>query len=53
MDKEAALKLASPMGAGMGRMREVCGTVSAMALLSGLADGNSNPGTNFAQGLFA
>ena len=43
MDKEAALKLASPMGAGMGRMREVCGTVSAMALLSGLADGNSNP----------
>lgn len=43
MDKEAALKLASPMGAGMGRIREVCGTVSAMALLSGLADGNSNP----------
>ena len=43
MDKETALKLASPMGAGMGRMREVCGTISAMALLSGLADGNSNP----------
>lgn len=43
MDKEDALKLASPMGAGMGRMREVCGTISAMALLSGLADGNSNP----------
>lgn len=43
MDKEAALKLTSPMGAGMGRMREVCGTVSAMALLSGLADGNSDP----------
>ncbi len=34
MDKEAALKLASPMGAGMGRMREVCGTVSAMADVS-------------------
>lgn len=44
MEKEEALKLASPMGAGMGRMREVCGTVSAMALLSGLADGNSDPG---------
>ncbi len=43
MDKEAALKLTSPMGAGMGRMREVCGTVSAMALLSGLADGSSDP----------
>lgn len=44
MDREEALKLASPMGAGIGRMREVCGTVSAMALLSGLADGNSDPG---------
>lgn len=43
MDREGALKLASPMGAGIGRMREVCGTVSAMALLSGLADGNSDP----------
>lgn len=44
MDREEALKLASPMGAGIGRMREVCGTVLAMALLSGLADGNSDPG---------
>lgn len=43
MNREEALKLASPMGAGIGRMREVCGTVSAMALLSGLADGNSDP----------
>lgn len=43
MDREMALKLASPMGAGIGRMREVCGTVSAMALLSGLKDGNVNP----------
>lgn len=43
MDKETALKLASPMGAGIGRMREVCGTVSAMALLSGLKDGNIDP----------
>lgn len=44
MDREEALRLASPMGAGIGRMREVCGTVSAMAMLSGLADGNSDPG---------
>lgn len=43
MDREEALKLASPMGAGIGRMRQVCGTVSAMALLSGLKDGNTNP----------
>lgn len=43
MDRELALKLASPMGAGIGRMREVCGTVSAMALLSGLKAGNIDP----------
>lgn len=43
MDRETALKLSSPMGAGMGRMREVCGAVSAMALLAGLKDGNTDP----------
>ena len=39
MDRETALKLASPMGGGIGRMREVCGAVSAMALLAGLKGG--------------
>lgn len=43
IEKELALKLASPMGAGIGRMREVCGTVSAMALLAGLKEGNTDP----------
>lgn len=43
VDKELALKLSSPMGAGIGRMREVCGTVSAMALLAGLKMGNTDP----------
>ena len=43
MDRETALKLACPMGAGVGRMREVCGTVSAMAMLSGLKMGNTDP----------
>lgn len=43
MDRETALKLASPMGGGMGRMREVCGAVSGMALLAGLKDGNIDP----------
>ena len=31
------------MGAGVGRMREVCGAVSSMAMLAGLKEGNSNP----------
>ena len=42
MDKEAALRLSSPMGAGIGRMREVCGTVSGMSLLLGLKEGNAD-----------
>ena len=43
MDAATALKLSSPMGGGIGRMREVCGAVSAMALLAGLKEGNTNP----------
>ena len=43
VDRETALKLASPLGGGMGRMREVCGTVSSMALLAGLKEGNIDP----------
>ena len=42
MDKEMALKFVSPMGAGIGRMREVCGTVSGMSLLLGLKEGNAD-----------
>lgn len=43
MDRETALKLSSSMGGGIGRMREVCGAVSAMALLAGLKEGNTDP----------
>lgn len=42
MEREMALKLASPMGAGIGRMRQVCGTVSAMAMLAGLKIGRAH-----------
>lgn len=31
------------MGGGIGRMREVCGAVSSMALLAGLKEGNTDP----------
>lgn len=50
MSEEDALKLASPMGAGVGRMREMCGAVSAMALLEGLKEGNTDPADKQAQG---
>ena len=43
MDRETALKLSGPFSAGVGRMREVCGTVSAMAMLSGLKKGFVDP----------
>lgn len=32
---EALARLTAPFGGGMGRMREVCGTVSGMAFLAG------------------
>lgn len=46
LDKKTALMIASPFGGGMGRLREVCGTVSAMFMVLGLADGYSEAGDN-------
>ena len=37
MDFDTAMKIASSFGGGMGRMREVCGTVSGMFMAAGLA----------------
>ncbi len=42
-DKETALKLSSSFGGGMGRMREVCGAVSAMFMIAGLKYGYTSP----------
>lgn len=39
IDFEAALKLSSSFGGGMGRLREVCGAVSGMFMAAGLAKG--------------
>ena len=44
IDRQMAMNLTNSMGGGISRLREVCGTVSAMALLTGLAEGNVNPG---------
>ncbi len=43
MDRETALKLSSSFGAGMGKMREVCGAVSGMFMVAGLIDGYDEP----------
>lgn len=38
-DEDTALRLSSSFGGGMGRLREVCGAVSAMFMIAGLAKG--------------
>lgn len=43
LERETAAALASGFGGGMGRMREVCGTVSAMVMLSGLLSPAADP----------
>ncbi len=37
LDFDTAMKISSSFGGGMGRMREVCGTVSGMFMAAGLA----------------
>ncbi len=43
IDDAFALKLASSFGGGMGRLREVCGAVSAMFMIAGLLQGYTEP----------
>ncbi len=43
IDFETGLKLSSSFGGGMGRMREVCGALSGLFMLTGLASGYSVP----------
>ena len=43
LDVATAMRLASSFGAGMGRMREVCGTCSAMFMAAGLLSGSDTP----------
>ncbi len=43
MEPKTAAVIAAPLGAGIGRMREVCGTVSGAALIAGLAIPCDNP----------
>ena len=42
LDFDTAMKIASSFGGGMGRMREVCGTVSGMFMAAGLIYGFSD-----------
>lgn len=39
MDEETALKVSASFGGGIGRMREVCGTVCGMSMVAGMETG--------------
>lgn len=43
LDEKTAASLSSGFGGGMGRMREVCGSVSGMVMLSGMLSPADNP----------
>ncbi len=43
IDKDQFLKIASSFGGGMGRLREVCGAVSGMFIVTGLLYGYDTP----------
>lgn len=43
LDKKTAVRLSSSFGAGMGRLREVCGAVSGMMMVLGLLYGYDSP----------
>ena len=43
IDEVTALKISSSFGAGMGRLREVCGAVSSMFAIAGLKEGYTSP----------
>ena len=49
IDKETALKLSSSFGGGMGRLREVCGAVSAMFMIAGLEYGYTEKNNDIAK----
>ena len=43
LDADTAMKIASSLGGGMGRLREVCGAVSGMFMAAGLSNGYATP----------
>lgn len=49
LDEEVAARLASPFGAGMGRLREVCGAFSGALMVLGLMRGPAGPDSRAAR----
>lgn len=53
LDRETALRLASPFGAGIGRMREVCGAFCGASMVVGSKKGNASPDVDSKEKIFA
>ncbi len=49
MDLDMALKISSSFGAGMGRLREVCGAVTGMFMVAGMIYGYADPNDHTAK----
>lgn len=49
ISRELALRLSCSLGGGVGRLREICGAVTGMALVCGLESGNTEPGNREAK----
>lgn len=49
LSMEDSARMASSFGGGLGRLREVCGTVSGAAMVLGIVEGYSNPGDQAAK----
>ncbi len=49
IDGSLAATLAAPFGGGMGRLREVCGTVSGMSLIAGFLEPAGDPSNRAAK----
>lgn len=47
-----ALKLSSGFGAGIGRMRSICGAFSALTMVAGFARGNTTPSLDDKEAIF-
>ena len=50
MDRNLAMRMSASFGGGIGRMREVCGAVSGMALIAGFFTGSTVPEDQEAKG---
>ena len=49
LEENLALRLSCALGGGVGRLREICGAVTGMALVCGLESGNAEPGNREAK----